>query len=125
MTPLESRNSEPVNRVRCFSKSALVEEVVESKCKWDLVKIICTQPYNRHVQYGIAFIKLHSPDAKDAIETVPSSDQQKFFGNFKIREESPDSDKESPQSLFARWKLSRNNGGSKELSHSLPLSGSS
>lgn len=123
MSPIESRNSDPVNRVRCFSKSALVEEIVESKCKWDLVKVNCTQPFNKHVQYGLSFIKLHSSDANDSSETATSI-PRKMFGNFKIREESPDSESESSQSLFARWKASRSGGETKEPSHSVPISGS-
>lgn len=128
MSPVESRNSDPVNRVRCFGRSALVESLVESKCKWDFVKIICTQPFNKRVQYGLSFVKLHSSDAKDANDTMDAtvpSIVPKVFGNFKIREESPDSDSESPTSLFSRWKLSRSISDSKEQSpSSKPLSGS-
>lgn len=123
MTAVESRNSDPVNRVRCFTKSALVAEVVESKCKWDLVKITCTQPFNKHVQYGLSFITLHSSDAKDSNEAATSI-PLKVFHNFKIREESPDSESETSQSLFARWKASRSDSDAKEQSHSIPLSGS-
>lgn len=123
MSPVESRNSDPVNRVRCFSRTALVETVVESKSKWDLVKIMCTQPFNKRVQYGLSFITLHSSDAKDSNVSELSSVPQKLFGNFKVREDSPDSDSES--SLFSRWKTARN-GDSKEQSPSspsVPLSG--
>lgn len=123
MTPLESRNSDQINRVRCFSRDALVQEVVEAQCKWDLVKIICTQAFNKHVQYGLSFVKLHSPDTKDSNDVV-SSVPHKLFGNFKIREDSPDSDSESSQSLFSRWNLSRSGGENKEQSHSSPISGS-
>lgn len=126
MSPVESRNSEPINRVRCFGRAALIEDVVESKCKWDLVKIICTQPFNKQVQYGLSFIKLHSSDAKDPNDAgnEASSVPQKLIGNFKIREESPDSDSESKQSLFSRWKQSCNGGDLKDSSPSTkPLSG--
>lgn len=125
MTPLESRNSDPINRVRCFSKSALVEEVVESKCKWDLVKIICTQSFNKRVQYGLAFIKLHTADAKECNDNEMTSAPQNLFGKFNIREDSPDSDGESSQSLFSRWKGARNSGDVKGISPvAAPLSGS-
>lgn len=119
MSPVESRNSDPVNRVRCFSRAALDETVVESKTKWDLVKVICTQPFNKRVQYGLSFIKLHSSDAKDSTVNELSSVPQKFFGNFRVREDSPDSESESSQSLFSRWKGARNG----EQSPSVPLSG--
>lgn len=58
MTPVESRNSTNPNRVRCFTENALVESV--AKQKWDLIKIICTQPFNNHVQYGLTFVTIHS-----------------------------------------------------------------
>lgn len=119
MTPVESRNSDPVNRVRCFSKSALVSDAVESK--WDLVKIKCTQPFNKQVQYGLSFIKLHSTDVKESSNSAKelTSMPQKLFGNFKIREDSPDSDGETSQSLFNRWKVSRNGGDGKGTPQSL------
>lgn len=126
MSPLESRNSDPVNRVRCFGRSALVESVVESKCKWDLVKIVCSQPFNQRVQYGLSFVKLHSSEAKETDNATAevSSISQKLFGNFKIREDSPDSESESPTSLFSRWKQQRSGSDSKEQSpSSKPLSG--
>lgn len=121
MSLTESRNSTPVDRVQCFGKLALVQDVVESKGKWDLVKVVCSQPFNKRVQYGLSFIKVHSTDpVKDSVVSVP----QKLFGNFKIREDSPDSDTESPQSLFSRWKLSRSGSDDKEASQSaVPLSG--
>ncbi len=118
MSPVESRNSDPVNRVRCFGKSALVEQVVESKCKWDLVKIVCTQPFNKQVQYGLSFVKLHSSTdvaskntKNDAADNALPHPVPLLFGKFKIREDSPDSDSESPQSTFSRWRMSRNGGG--------------
>lgn len=121
MTPVESRNSDPVNRVRCFDRAALIKEVAESNCKWDLVKIICKQPFNKQVQYGLSFIKLHS---SDAVNKVPTSIPQNMLGKFQIREESPDSDSESPNSLFSRWKLEHNSGDKKEQSSAMkPLSG--
>ncbi|XP_053693057.1 DNA repair protein XRCC1 [Sabethes cyaneus] len=124
MTPIESRNSTSVNRVRCFTQNELVEQIAREK--WDLVKIICTQPFNSRVQYGIAFIKLHTSSIdtvrrekslvpekfqKQIESAVPKSDTPKVLklGRFTIREESPDSDGGSTSStnLFARWKESR------------------
>lgn len=117
MSPPESKSSQNPNRVRCFSKSGLVESV--SSEKWDLVKVLCTQPFNKHVQYGISFIKLHiTEDEKPKVKKslVPEkflSQKPKetaeghaklFAGKFKIREDSPDSESESSMGLFNRWK---------------------
>lgn len=53
--------------------------------KWDRVKIVCTQPFNRHVQYGLSFITLHSPEDKTAHTPV-----QQTIGRFVLRPPSPD-----------------------------------
>ncbi|XP_065084161.1 DNA repair protein XRCC1 [Ochlerotatus camptorhynchus] len=124
MTPIESRNSTSSNRVRCFTASALVEPVAREQ--WDLVKIICTQPFNSRVQYGVAFVTLHTANVekkhdkplvpekfkKQIQEVIRTQEQPKVMklGRFTIREESPDSPDEgniSASALFNRWKESR------------------
>lgn len=121
MTPIESRNSTNVNGVRCFTQSSLVESVAREK--WNLVKIICTQPFNSRVQYGISFITLHSSNVEKRVKPlVPEKIQENMkavidqqvpkvvkLGRFTVREESPDSDNGSTSAtaLFARWKQSR------------------
>lgn len=113
MTPVESRNSNTINRVRCFSEDALVSSVAAEK--WDLVKVICTQPYNKHVQYGLAFVKIHgiaitSPNISES-STISSSktndNEMKKLGHFKLREDSSDSNDADSGSLFSRWKQNR------------------
>ncbi|XP_073835650.1 LOW QUALITY PROTEIN: DNA repair protein XRCC1-like [Musca autumnalis] len=122
MTPIESRNSNNPNRVRCFGEDGLVSSALEKK--WSQVKIICTQPFNKHVQYGLSFIKVHVAAAstpkttglvltekiETEIERKPSPLQ---IGKFKLREDSPDSENEGASSLFNRWKTSK---GAKEQS---------
>lgn len=138
MTPRESRDSSNRNRVRCFGSDALIQPVIGGK--WDLVKILCTQPYNRHVQYGLSFIKLHAPavavteekSSKVApTESTTSSAKLptiKQLGLFKMREDSPESDGESRGSnpLFQRWKNEKLNSSlSAATAMSSPLSSSS
>lgn len=122
MTPPESKNSTNTNRVRCFSKDALVQSVIDEK--WDLIKIICTQPFNKHVQYGLSFIKIYvatSETKEEKKSLIPqqfvttssfqssssSFDKFKNFGVFKLREDSPDSESENGTILFQRWKQSK------------------
>lgn len=45
MTPLESRNGTNRNTVRMFGVEKLSNAV--SSEKWDRVKIVCTQPFNK------------------------------------------------------------------------------
>lgn len=53
--------------------------------KWDRVKIVCTQPFNRHVQYGLSFVTFHSPEDKSDNAPV-----QQTLGRFVLRPPSPD-----------------------------------
>lgn len=119
MTPVESRNSTSPNRVRCFNEDALIENV--SRENWNLVKIVCTQPFNKHVQYGIAFIKVHCSSRNNPItneiQTVllpennfmKNNHVPKTLGKFKLREESPECSDvdEKSSSLFERWKKNK------------------
>ncbi|KAH8409034.1 hypothetical protein KR009_005615 [Drosophila setifemur] len=110
MTPVESKNSGNQNRVRCFSGSALDEAALKEK--WRLLKIVCTQPFNRHVQYGLSFVKVHVAASSAAAAPVPAPAKVKSlvpermmqFGAFKLREESPDSDTDAQLTRFQSWK---------------------
>lgn len=108
MTPLESRDGTQPNRVRCFGKTALVPEVAEQK--WDVLKVICTQPFNKYIQYGLSFVKLHaaSTEAKPLVPAKFLNAVASPIAGFKMREDSPDSDGgPSSSSLFSRWKQSK------------------
>ncbi|ALC48365.1 XRCC1 [Drosophila busckii] len=132
MTPIESKNSSNVNRVRWFDHNSLNAATLPDK--WKLLKIVVTQPFNKHVQYGISFIKVHvtartstssSASASTSTSTNTSAsasatasikakplvpDKFKLAGSsslaFKMREDSPDSEPDS--TLFQRWKATRN-----------------
>lgn len=120
MTPIESKNSSNTNRVRCFSSDALCQAALTDK--WKLVKIVCTQPFNKHVQYGLSFVKMHVAGSSKPKCLVPDkfkltahpnpcpSPAVAALGRFKLREESPDSepDGKASLSLFQRWKATRN-----------------
>jgi DNA-repair protein XRCC1 len=45
MTPSDSKTWKNTNRVRMFGPDKLSKGVVEQK--WDRVKVVCTQPYNK------------------------------------------------------------------------------
>ncbi|XP_016983444.1 DNA repair protein XRCC1 [Drosophila rhopaloa] len=107
MTPIESKNSSNQNRVRCFSGPALSEIVLPEK--WKLLKIVCTQPFNRHVQYGLSFVKVHVLGAPANVAAPPKVKSllphgMMQFGAFKLREESPDSETDNQVTRFQRWK---------------------
>ena len=49
MSPLEARNNTNRNSVRMFSGDKLSKMVTGEK--WDRVKIVCTQPFNKVLVY--------------------------------------------------------------------------
>lgn len=120
MSPQESKNSINPNRVRCFPIGGLIADVATEK--WDLIKCVCTQPYNRHVKYGLSFVKLHATELTDKTSIKPlvpqkfidanASAAKNTFAKFKLREDSPDSDADTSSSLFQRWKQSKPAGES-------------
>ena len=53
-----------------------------AKQNWDQIKIVCTQPFYKHMKYGISFIKVH---------TLDLNSPRKKFGAFALRDEEEDS----------------------------------
>lgn len=60
MTPQECRNETNLSRVRIFKQQDLNRTVQTEK--WDRIRVVCTQPFNKHLQYGISFITIHAPE---------------------------------------------------------------
>ncbi|XP_062499516.1 DNA repair protein XRCC1-like isoform X2 [Corticium candelabrum] len=84
MSPSESKSGANKSRVKMFGKQMLSKVTVDQK--WDRVKIICTQPYNKNVKYGLVFVRLHGPpDESDTTNTT--NKQQVTFGAFKLRDD--------------------------------------
>ncbi|XP_046383136.1 DNA repair protein XRCC1 isoform X2 [Ischnura elegans] len=99
MTPMESRNVANTNRVRMFAADKLDKTV--QKEKWDKVKIVCTQPYNKHIQYGLSFITFHSESEDD------DQKPKLMFGGFSLKEETKDEEFKAG-SLFAGFREKQN-----------------
>lgn len=115
MTPLEARQGTNINKVqynslqqlsdnsslmcnfqvRMFSVDQLQKAARDEK--WDRIKIVCTQPYDRYAQYGLSFIVLHSTE-----ENAGSTSSLIDLGKFTLRPISPVS--LSVGSLFAKRK---------------------
>ena len=60
-----------------FTADKLNSEI--AKEKWDIVKAVCTQPFNKSFKYGLSFISIHSVDEKPAAS--PSTSKN---GKFEI-----------------------------------------
>lgn len=95
MTPGDSKQWTNTNRVRMFGKDKFSKGVAEQK--WDRVKLVCTQPYNKSEKYGLSFVKLHS--TPDAATDAPAPTSPKKLGVFSMKDEAGDL---PPGSLFYR-----------------------
>lgn len=69
MTPSESRSNINRNHVKLLKSSDLNKACLNEK--WDRLKIVCEQKFNRLNQFGLCFIKLYSPSTSDN-DTNPS-----------------------------------------------------
>jgi len=97
MSVNEARVGENMGRVRMFGQDKLAQEV--AKEKWDLVKVVVTQPFTKHLRYGISFIALSGP-ARQTMANPASP----ALGAFKLKLE-PEQDKSiAVGSYFARQK---------------------
>ncbi|KAG7154615.1 DNA repair protein XRCC1-like isoform X2 [Homarus americanus] len=97
MTPIESRNCSDMHRVRMFGPDKLNKNVATQK--WDRLKIICTQPFNKNMQYGLSFITVRAPGD----DPKPSPPKMTRLGSFTLKDEEED-DNIKTGDLFARRK---------------------
>uniref|UniRef100_A0A2L2YD80 DNA repair protein XRCC1 n=1 Tax=Parasteatoda tepidariorum TaxID=114398 RepID=A0A2L2YD80_PARTP len=95
MSPIESRNEQHSNRVRMFGPEKLAQNLKEEK--WDCVQVVCTQPFNKNITYGLSFIKFLSPPEKIAERPVEpeSKTTTAKLGAFKIKY-NDDEEEDSP-----------------------------
>ncbi|PVD27783.1 hypothetical protein C0Q70_12956 [Pomacea canaliculata] len=96
MNPADSRNGTNRNTVRIFGPDKLSKPAALEK--WDRVKIVCAQPFNKTSTYGLSFIKFHSPpDTNKPTE----NEGVKRLGAFVIKTEEEEDDDIKVGSLFS------------------------
>ncbi|KAL8219611.1 UNVERIFIED_CONTAM: hypothetical protein K2H54_028662 [Gekko kuhli] len=98
LSPSESKSGTNLNRVRMFGPDKLVKATAEKK--WDRVKIVCTQPYNKSLAYGLSFVRFHSPPENNEIHSKTSSPKVTKLGQFKMKDEDSNSASLKPGALF-------------------------
>ena len=54
MTPSESRSQTNRYKIRMFAKEELCKQTADKK--WDRLKVVCTQPYNKNTAYGLSVV---------------------------------------------------------------------
>ena len=84
LSPIESRNESNLCRVRMFPNDKLNTDI--AKEKWDLLKIVCTQPFNKSLKYGVSFITVHSAEEVK----VEKAEKGIKLGAFRLKDEDED-----------------------------------
>ena len=108
MTPIESRNEQSLNRVRMFNRDKLNAEIVNQK--WDRVKVVCTQPFNKHLKYGLSFLQIMGgeegeEEKKKEPEKEKAASDSLTLGRFKLLgEDKTKSEDLSAGAFFAKRK---------------------
>ena len=102
MSVNEARVGDNVGRVRMFGVDKLNKEV--AKEKWDLVKVVLTQPFTKLTRYGLSFISLTGPTVSKC--PSPSTPKPNTLGAFRLKDESDENIVAG--SLFARQKAGTN-----------------
>ncbi|XP_076029346.1 uncharacterized protein LOC143018109 [Oratosquilla oratoria] len=57
-TPIECRSGNNTKTVRMFKQNDFSVDTCNEK--WDRVRVICSQPFRKDQQFGLAFLRLHS-----------------------------------------------------------------
>jgi len=105
MTPIESRNETNLQRVRMFRLQELNKATLTEK--WDRIRVVCTQPFNKQLKYGLSFITVHNEEeeAPQNLRTKSETGKEEFnLGMFKLKEPSTDPIRQG--SVFSRFKTS-------------------
>ena len=82
MSVNEARVGENTGRVRMFALDKLAQEV--AKEKWDLVKMVLTQPFSKLARYGMSFLSLSGPATGPAASPAPALPS---LGKFRLKAE--------------------------------------
>ncbi|XP_038065566.1 DNA repair protein XRCC1-like [Patiria miniata] len=101
MSPMDSKNGINTNRVRMFGPDKLSKAVADKK--WDRAKIVCSQPFNKFLSYGLSFVKFHAPPTEEETSSGQHGQQSQQttskLGMFKLKEDAKASSI-SPGSFF-------------------------
>jgi len=117
MSPGEARLGDMATRVRMFGHEKLSAAV--AKEKWDMVKVVATQPFTKHTRYGIAFVTVSGKTASGAVPSAASTLNAPSLklGAFRLKEEKKDDI--AVGSLFRRQKEQDVVGGVTSVAASL------
>ncbi|XP_048483153.1 DNA repair protein XRCC1 [Plutella xylostella] len=115
LSPSDSRKGEGVDKVRSFSADQLAADAKDQK--WDRVRVVCSQPYNKHCQYGLSFIHIFEPEEGPSAANPVTASNPSAVPNRLFSMDTHSSDEEEifkPGDLFAKYLQNKNAGTSTE-----------
>lgn len=69
MSPQDSTTGNNQNCTRFFNKSDFSTEAAQ--ISWDRLKVVCAQPFNKHVPFGLSFVHVRGEKEETAMRTPP------------------------------------------------------
>lgn len=107
MSPTESKTGQNKNQVRFFTTNDFDPNAVGKQ--WDLLKVVCSQPFDKHVSYGICFITLHAEKPKTTLILKEPAESNLPAGSFFRKRKEGGAEKEkTPSSKYIYKKNDRN-----------------
>lgn len=102
MSVQDAKNDCNKNVVRFFKLEEFNEAVANQS--WDRLKIICSQPFNKHVQYGLSFVKVNGKfdSSENVAAPFETKTSQSSLGKFALKKEEKSDDQPKIGSFFAR-----------------------
>ncbi|CAG2118451.1 unnamed protein product [Medioppia subpectinata] len=96
MTPSDSKLQANCQRIRQFPNEKLSPNARNEK--WNRFKIVCTQPFNKTIPFGLAFVRFNTrPEVDEEMDITPGSSALNI-GPFRLRSaanDDPESDRNS------------------------------
>ncbi|KAJ0176346.1 hypothetical protein K1T71_008520 [Dendrolimus kikuchii] len=107
LSPIDSRKEENVEKVRSFNSEHFTEATRNQK--WDRVRVVCSQPYNKHCKFGLSFIQLYEPEGASEPPSAATAVPARLLA---LDAASSDEDEFRPGQLFATHSQSTASGES-------------
>ncbi|KAK9402694.1 short transient receptor potential channel 2-like [Crotalus adamanteus] len=71
MMPADAKLDQNRSSVRMFKEGDLLPSALAEK--WDRVRVTCSQPFNRHAQFGLAFLRIRTPQDTEGSPGEPAA----------------------------------------------------
>lgn len=105
MSVKDAKSDKNKNVVRFFEYEGFSKPIANQS--WDRIKIVCSQPFNKYIQYGLSFIKVYSKP-NDTGEKRKDNIIDTF--TLKKKELAKENDLKNNQNFLGKFMLKENEG---------------